>query len=706
MKVLFKYLIAILVVGAIAGYIYWQKNKKVIIKQSIQNAIQKKTDSLYFIHYDSLNIDEVNGNASFYKVTLQSDSVQKAMLNTIDSLPNALYNIRVDEVTARGVDMAGLLQKNNVSAKSILLNKPIIQIINTGVDRPKPYTYNDTLELYQKITGKFKSIHADTIQVVNGTILITDKKGKALTTLENINVTLHNFLIDSTRNYQNIISYFIKDVKATVENIQLPESKNGSRVNITKLLYNAPEKILQVNSIQQYSAGNTTPVIDVKNVQVNQLNTDAFILNQQLKAGLVTCDGGVVTVYRKGKKKMSGEEAIEISSDLIDEAQIGGIKLANTKIIVKDLANADENPFIINDVTFLASNVVSLTNGSTINNLINNAEWKLSAGGFSFITKDKLYKFIAAGLLLNNKAGTIKIKQILLKPQLSEAEFVRVSKVQRDRLDLSFSNILLQGVNFKKLVSAKILEVESVYLQPSLKIFDDRTLPFSTISKVDKYPQQLLVNLNFPFYIKKVRVNNGTVFYKEKARKSEMAGTPNFTNINGVIANVTNIPARIRANKIMNVNVSSLFLGTASIKTEWLLPLNLQDTVFTVTGEVGPMDATVLNQIIEPLGMASVKKGQIKKLSFDLTCDNYKGKGHVVFLYNDLKVEVLKMSDDELKKRGLATFLANTFIKNDNPSKNNTYTGTVNFNRDIYKSFFNLLWKSVFDGVKKTVLRK
>ena len=706
MKIILRYLIAVIIIGAIAGYIYWQKNKKTIIKESIQNAIQKKTDSLYFIHYDSANIDEVNGNASFYKVSLQSDSAQKAMLNNNDSLPNALYNISIDEVTARGVDMSGLLRNNNVAAKMILLNKPVIQIINTGVDKPKPFTYNDTLELYQKIIGKFKSVQADTIQVVNGTVLVTDKKGKALTTLENINVTLNNFLVDSTRNYQNIISYFIKDVKVTVENIQLPESKNGSRINITKMLYDAPQKIVHVNSIQQYKAGNTTPVVDIKNVQLNQLNTDAFIINHQLKAGLISCDGGLITIYKKKKKRVSGEDAIELSSDLIDEAQIGGIKLANTKIVIKDPSNESEIPFIINDVTFSASKVLSVTNSSTINDIINNAEWELSAGGFSFITKEKLYQFGAEGMLLNNKTGTIKVKRILLKPQLTEAEFTMASTVQKDRLDLSFSNIYLQGVNFKKLISTKILEAETASLQPLIKIFNDRTLPFSTTSKVGKYPQQLLTKLPFPFYVKKIIVNNGEVFYKEKARKSEMAGTPYFTKINGTIANVTNIPAKIKANKIMRLNVSSLFLGTAIIKTEWLLPLNLEDTLFTVTGEVGQMDAIVLNQIIEPLGMVSIKNGTIHKLIFDLKCNNYYGEGHVTFLYNNLKVEVLKMSDEELKKRGLASFLANTFIKNDNPNNNSTYVGNVDFKRDITKSFFNLLWKSIFDGVKKTVLRK
>ena len=628
------------------------------------------------------------------------------MLKSNDSLPNALYNISIDEVSASGIDMTGILKQQNVSAKKITLIRPVIQIINTGIDNPRPYTYEDTLALYQKLTGQFKTIHADTILLVNGTVLITDKKSNPLTTLENINISLTNFLIDSTRNYQNIISYFIKDVKATVENIQLPENKNTNRINLTKLLYDAPQKLLQIGSIQQYKKGNTTPLIDLKNVKVTALNTDAFIKHQQLKAGPVSCDGGLVTIYRKKKKNSAGNEAIEMSAELIDEIHIGSMQLGNTKIIVMNVENPTAAPLIINDVTFSASRVESLTDGSTINNLINSADWELAAGGFSFYTQQKMYQFSASGLKLNNKEGNITIKQVLIKPLLSETEFAKKIKVQTDRIDMTFNNINLKGVDFKKLINDNILEIQTAALQPLLKIFNDRTVTIDSSKEIVKYPHQSLVKLSFPFYIKKIIVNNGAVFYKEKARKSTLTGILNFTKINAELNNVTNIPAKIKENSIVSLKASTLFLGLAPLTTEWRLPLNLSDTTFTVTGKLGQMEAIALNTITEPLAMVSVNKGNIKELTFNLKCTNYKGVGEIVFLYNDLKVEVLKMSDDTLKKKELLTILANTLIKNNNPVNDNTYIGNVDYKRDIQKSFFNLLWKSIFDGVKKTVIRK
>jgi hypothetical protein len=301
MKGKIKYLFLVVMVILVSGYVYWNQHKKAIIKKKIQDTVNQKTDSLYYVHYDSSAIDEINGNASFYHVSLQSDSAQKAMLNNTDSLPNALFNIKVEELTATGIDVPGLLQNQDVSANKVLLVNPVVHIINTGKDKPSQYSAADTMALYKKILGRFSTIKASHITIKNGTILITSVTGKSLTTLENINVDLDNFLVDSTRNYESIISYFINEVKATVENIQLPESPNKTRVNLEKLRYDATEKILEIGGIQQYNVGNSQPVIDLKNILLSGLNTNSFIRIQQLKAESLTCDGGLVTIRSKRK---------------------------------------------------------------------------------------------------------------------------------------------------------------------------------------------------------------------------------------------------------------------------------------------------------------------------------------------------------------------------------------------------------------------
>ncbi len=707
MKKLFKILLVVIAAAAIGGYLYWQNNKKKIVKDSITDAVAKKTDSLYYIHYDSSYIDELNGNATFYNVVLQSDSAQKASLNNTDSLPNALYNIRIQEVAVRGADIVGLMSNETVSARKIVLLKPIILIINTGVDQPKPFTKNDTLELYQKILGKFTSIKADTIQVSEGTLMITNKLGKPQTTIEKINVTLKNFLVDNTKNYESILSYFVKDIHVTVDNIQLPTSKNNKRINLEKVEYNANTRSLKIMAIRQFQVNNMQPVIDLKKILISDLNTNSFIFQQRLKAGEINCDGGLITIYVKKSKKGSkaGEQSIELSTDMIDQAQVAGIHLGNTKVIIVNNGEAGKKPFTLSNVQFDVKKNLKITEGTTVNSLINNSEWVLSADGFSISTKDKLYKLNVGDFVINKAISQVKIKQVLLKPLLTEVQFVKQSSFQNDLYNLDFNNIVLSGVNLKRLLSNQELEVDHASFQPIIKIFNDRTLPPDSSSKVGKYPQQSLLKLRYPIYLHTLQIKNGTVSYREKALKSELTGDVFFNHINATLSNVTNIPERIKQSNLLKLHATAKFLDAGDLETDWQFPLNADNGAFTIKGKMTEMNAVTLNSIIEPLAMASINEGKIDAVTFAIEGTDTKATGDILFLYRNLKMEVLKKGDEEeLKKKGLLSLLANILIKNENTSAANSKN--VLYERDISKSFFNLVWKTVFTGVKNTALGK
>jgi hypothetical protein len=75
-------------------------------------------------------------------------------------------------------------------------------------------------------------------------------------------------------------------------------------------------------------------------------------------------------------------------------------------------------------------------------------------------------------------------------------------------------------------------------------------------------------------------------------------------------------------------------------------------------------------------------------------------------MYSDLKVNLLEENAEGKKeKKGFLSFLANTIlIKNDNPSKGDPVrVANITFERVPQASFFNLMWKSVFLGIREAV---
>lgn len=690
----------LLALALVGGVIYWQMHKKGIIKDSIENAITKGTDSLYFIHYDSSFIDEVNGNASFFNVRLQSDSLQKQLQQYDTASEATIYNIQADEVSIRGANIPGLIGNTSIEANAILIRHPVVYIISSGKKEKKILNKQDSLAIYEKLLGKFKSIHAKEIIIENGHLYLIDKTGEPATALRNINVQLNKFRIDSTRDFNNIISYFVKDVVAKVKEVYVKGDKHHA--TFTDVEYNAPARFIKLAGFRQKNSAGKI-VLDINNTSISNISTDAFILRQQLQAEELVSDGGLLTFYiKKGSSADSLKDELEIDNNYFDEALVNKVSVGKTNIHIYNRAKPNEAPVVISAVTFDAVDIQKLHSGTNIKNLVSSSNWKLSAAGFSFFTENKRYKIQLGAFDINNANSSMRIQSIKVIPQFTEAAFSRILKKQEDLYDLEFRNIVLAGIDTRLLILKKRLEAATATLQPVVKIYRDRTVAEDLDSKVGKYPHQMLQTIKFPFSIKKLTIRNGTVSYSEKAEVSGKTGTVFFNNINGTVNNITNIGDLVSKNNLLELDATASFMGISKVHTLWKLPLNSSNGAFDVSGTAGGFNAVSLNPLIEPLGMASVKKGSVQHLTFRMTGTDLMTKGNATILYKDLKIEVLKIDSGDVKKKGLQSLLANALMKNSNPLNGVTRSDEISYERDKTKSFFNLLWKSIFSAVKKT----
>jgi hypothetical protein len=81
-------------------------------------------------------------------------------------------------------------------------------------------------------------------------------------------------------------------------------------------------------------------------------------------------------------------------------------------------------------------------------------------------------------------------------------------------------------------------------------------------------------------------------------------------------------------------------------------------------------------------------------------------KGSSTLLYENLKIDILKKDSSDTKKKDVQSFLANLLIKDKNPMNGETRVNEINQEREVNKSFFNLVWKSIFAAAKKTAQGK
>lgn len=705
MKKLRKYIFFIVLFAVAGGITWWQFNKKRVVRHEIEKAVSRGTDSTYYIHYDSSRIDALGGNAVFYNIVLQSDSLQKKLYSddTAD-IAKMIFNVHIEKLVILGANIPSFLNKNTVEAQSIEIVRPVITVIKTGKKEFVKFNTEDSLAIYEKLTGRFKSIQAGEIKITDGTFAFAKGKQSPYTTLQGIGINLQNLKIDSTRNYNNIISYFIKDVQAEVKNITVKNEKSTHVLSFTGAEYNAPGRLMKVDRFLQTDLQTGKALMILSDIRVSGLSPNSFILNRVLKADSLVTSGGEVVFYRN-KKKSAAKETIDMDNTFFDEAIIKNIRLGSTTITIISKMDNNTAPLVLKNIHFNAYGIDSAYNGTDILQLIGKSNWDLSGAGLTLLSRDKIYRINIGPFLFDNFKSFVSIKNATIIPVITKEAFIRSIKFQKDLYDLKFENVRLTGTDVKKILTDQTIIAEEASLKMNLHIFNDRTVTPDTANKIGKYPQQLLQKIGTGIFIKNMRLSDSYILYTERGAISKKTGDVFFTGVNGTISNITNIEGYKNKNSNMKVLVNTKFLGIANISSEWNLPLSEGYREFKIKGTVGSFNGIYLNPVIEPLGMASIHSGNIAAYSFNMHGNDFGTQGECVMLYDNLKIKLLKNTGDNrntLKSKIFTTALANVLIKDQNTATS-PRKGNMAFKRATTKTFFNLVWKSIFAGAKSSV---
>ena len=317
---------------------------------------------------------------------------------------------------------------------------------------------------------------------------------------------------------------------------------------------------------------------------------------------------------------------------------------------------------------------------------------------------DKLYSFQAENIMLRSAASDLSIGQVAVIPKLGENEFVNSIPTQDDRLDFSFRNILLSGVDIQRLQD-EYLEAETMTIGgSSFKIYRDLARPRDKKNRVGQYPHQVIDDIPLRFTIRKVNIRNSFIEYKERNQITRQPGKVQFYNVNGTITNFTN--DKRAANKVMRAVINSSFLNKTPLKTTWAFYLFHPKGRFDVAGTIGTIDGQALNALAEPMGPATIEEGRFNGMTFDLRGNNYSMDGNVKMLYEDLDIALLEKDKGATKtdKKFLTSLVANFIIKKSNPKGDDEVrVQQVHLSRDVNRSLFNLCWKAIFKGIQGTV---
>lgn len=327
--------------------------------------------------------------------------------------------------------------------------------------------------------------------------------------------------------------------------------------------------------------------------------------------------------------------------------------------------------------------------------------------GYSALSKDKMYttKIDTVNGSISNK--TIRIVGLKMIPMYPDLTFSRKYDTQKDRYNLAFNEIKLSGVDFISLNNDGNFHAKKVVVGPAkVDVFMNRELPPPNFDKGRNYPHLALKRIPFATLVDTLSLTKIDVAYTEFSEKTKERGTLKLDNLSGDIVNLTNDSVRLIKKNHAYADLTTYIFGKGKMNVKIDFNLTDKDAAFSYVGTIGSFDMKVLNPLAKSLGLVAIEQGRVQKASFNINANSRRSSGQVIFQYSDLKVNLLKEDEEgEKKKKGLLSFLANNIlIKNDNPLKGEPVrTSNVTYERLPQASFFNLMWKSVFVGIRETV---
>jgi hypothetical protein len=313
-----------------------------------------------------------------------------------------------------------------------------------------------------------------------------------------------------------------------------------------------------------------------------------------------------------------------------------------------------------------------------------------------------LYTYKIRSIKLSTKTGRLLLTDIDIMPLDVKTYF---EKSQDDRFTLHFDDVIADHFDYRTFRRRQGLNAGRVTLGKGFfNIFTNPHGKLKTTDRLVTFPNWAIRQLKTNLEIDTLDVKDLNVNYSEHKKKSGKTGTIKFTHTTGRFTNLSNKKELLLKNPLARVKLTTRFMGKAKFELGFVFNLTDKAYSYSYKGHLRAMNLLDVNSAVMPLGLVKITSGQLKSLDFNINSTQKISKGKVTFLYNNLKVDVLKPDDEKgYAKKGIISLLANTFIlKKDNPDDGKALPriADVAFIRPANFPFFKTVWFTLLSGLK------
>lgn len=429
----------------------------------------------------------------------------------------------------------------------------------------------------------------------------------------------------------------------------------------------------------------------VKSVEVKNFKIWDLIFSDKLKAKSVTVEQPKVILYQKNEKEnirnsvvKPFEKIITVSDIFLNHGELKIINIKNNKavlsvnninlnvdgILVDDKILDDKIPFKYNNYTLSCDSLYYHPNE------------------FYHIKTQKI----------KTTKTVLKIDKFQMLPTYSRKEFVAKIAKEKDLYTLLCDSINInkmdwgfKGDDFFFHCNAITLEHVAANIYRSKEPTDDLTKKYLY--------NKLLRDLKFDLKVDTLKVRNSILEYEEE--KSFEFGAGKLI-LNAFNLTATSICSGFKKEKLpdLKIKINCSFMNDTPLDVNWKLNVMDKSDGFSITGTMKNFDAGKIIPFSKPY-INVTTTGTLDKVYFNFVGNDKMSSGKFAVEYDDLNFKIFK-KDNPKKENKLLTFVAKIFVKKD--TKDKVKDVQIKVERIPEKSFYNLLWRSIAEGLKKILI--
>ena len=483
----------------------------------------------------------------------------------------------------------------------------------------------------------------------------------------------------------------LKDIEIKPDSNLLQSIKDGTAPTSTAFDLDIP--LIRIVGIGMYDAI-VNSIIEVKTIQIKRAKIKIYkgkarkyekdTIQEETQSARFNLD----SIYLKNVSGISLEKIALINIDF----QLWDIE-KDKEILSNKLSKFELTGFYIHEYP------------DTVNVFYLDAdELKVHISGEEFDLPGGEYKLSLKSLDYAKSDSVLRIKKMKFKPIWKDKfKMAAQWKFTKEIFDVEIDELNVYSFDFRKLFKEGAVYVDSIAItRLNLDIFKDKRYPFDE-SKRPKLPQQLFKTMKMPLYIGLVKIYDSKLIYKEKNKTSKDLLTVVLGSLSGEISFITSLKDSISTKKSMKIKLRSKMMNKPLLTTAFELPLYNKNNVFYFSGTLTAAPLKTFNPAAFPALGIKFTEGNLKSLTFKASATDSVSNGEMTMLYENLKTEVIKK--DHVSKNKFLSWAANTVVKTSNPGKSGKIrVAVMGYDRDMYKGFMNLVWKTLQTGITNSIL--